>query len=143
MHRRRAIREAVVALVTGLSTTGSNVTEGRVYPVAVTATPSIDVTTTEESREFYLQSTTLDETRLTIVEITIRAEGDDYPSQLDDIALEIEQAIGSDRDLGGLVNEFRLSSTSTESSNEVGETPIGQMVMSWEARYSVASIDPQ
>ena len=50
-HLRRQIRERIVSDVTGLSTTGSNVFEGRVYPVEESKLPCLLVYDSEEEIE--------------------------------------------------------------------------------------------
>ena len=48
MHVRQQIRSAIITQVTGLTTTGINVFEHRVYPLAEDDLPAIVVSTTSE-----------------------------------------------------------------------------------------------
>ena len=144
MHRRRAIREAIVALVTGLPTTGMSVTEGRVYAAPIDDLPTLDVTTPTETLEFEMGGgPPYEVTRSLIVDVMARASGGDYLAVLDDIALEVEQALMSDPRLSGLVADMRLNETAIALDEDIGETPVAQLTMSWECRYNVGSTDPQ
>ena len=50
-HLRQSIRERIATDVTGLSTTGSNVFQSRVYPVEDGSLPCLLVYTTSEESE--------------------------------------------------------------------------------------------
>ena len=139
MHRRQAIREDVISLLTGVAA-GWSVTDSRVYPVsAESGLPSVDVSTPSETADnLYDQISG----RSLTLETAARAEGDDYPATLDQIALEIEQALSADRSLGGLCDDLKLEETSTEATGEL-ETPGGVLTLEWIIRYSADVDDPQ
>ena len=50
-HKRQQIRERVATTLTGLSTTGSNVFQSRVYPIENTKLPCLLIYTREETSE--------------------------------------------------------------------------------------------
>ena len=50
-HYRQQIRERVATTLTGLTTTGSNVFQSRVYPIENTELPCLLIYTREESSE--------------------------------------------------------------------------------------------
>ena len=137
-HRRQSIRDAVVALVTGLPS-GATVTTGRVHPAAVAALPTIDVSTPEETSESLVDGTSH---RQLTVAVNIRSDGATYYDELDAIALDVESAVSADRDLGGLVDDIKVESTSTEESGDM-ETPVGLMALLFTCAYSVDVTDPQ
>lgn len=140
MHRRQAIREAIVALLAGLP----NVGEGRVYPYAVDELPSVDVVTSSDVLEREtMGGAQSDAIRVLTVDVVMRAEGDGYLAALDTIALAAEQAIAVDRSLAGLSDNLRLMATELEVDNTVGETPIAALTQTWEVTYTARSIDPQ
>lgn len=141
-HRRAQIREAAQVLLGGIPS-GPPVTQGMVYPWATVGLPSIDVTTPSEDMvqpsmggPSYVQSRNL------VLRVECRAEGDTYLSTLDQMALEVEQAMMVDTSLGGLVASVRIERTETEADNQV-ETPIGVLRMDFAAMYSVSGTDPQ
>lgn len=143
MHRRKKIRDAIVTLVTGLATTGVNVSTGRVYPLDTSRLPWLDVTTTQDDLDTVMISgAPYSVSRLLTVEITAREGGDVYIDTLDQIALEVEQALGTDVKLGGLISDMNLVSSSLTREAEI-ETPVGELVMEYSCRYDVGSIDPQ
>jgi len=113
MHARQQIRDAVVALLTGLPTTGARVHAGRTRPLAEDHDPTLLVYTTEERS----QADTIGRPVATLRELTLRVEGrvvsaavppDDA---LDDIAAEVEAAIGADPTLGLGVIDSELTAT--------------------------------
>ena len=138
-HARQTIREAVATLVTGLSTTGSNVFQSRVYRLQASELPALLVYSTDEavSRETigtgpYLRR-----------ELTIRIEGFSknltaLDDTLDTIGEEVEDALGGQTPAG--VDDFYLQTVSIEYTGE-GEQPVGVIRMDWLARYQTAEND--
>jgi hypothetical protein len=139
-HKRKQIRDALVTAVTGLATTGTNVTAGVTYPTDEGALPTVDVMTPEEeygpspmgaSRDAILTAT-----------ITATARGTTYLDTLDQIALEVETAVAADKTLGGIVSNLDLVATVTVPA-EPGEERVGQLTMDWRIVYISDETDPQ
>jgi hypothetical protein len=118
-HVREQIRNRVVTLLTGLSTTGNRVFKHRYYPMSDTALPGIIIYTEDESQSYE----TMGSNRTIKYELTLRVEAfvkavANYDDTLDDISLEIQNALTADRTLNGLAKDTRMSSFA--SSGEVG-----------------------
>ena len=137
MHPRQQIRDAIVTAVTGLTTTGSNVFNSRIYRLSEDQLPAILVWTLNEDSD---RETNGDDgflMRSLNVMVEIMAHPSDTQTaqdELDDIALEIETALGADRDLGGLTTDLFLSETRSNYTDE-GEVLLGGMSMTWTAEY--------
>ena len=67
-HQRKTIRDRVITVLTGLSTTGSNVFNSRVYPNEESKLPLLNVFTLSETVE-------LDSVKSTIREMELVVEG--------------------------------------------------------------------
>lgn len=102
-HKRQTIRENAASVLTGLTTTGSNVFASRVYPVESTALPCLLVYIgPEEATEgASMGNTKLIEAELNITVLAAKASGLD--DQLDDITEEVQAALSGDRKLSGAV----------------------------------------
>lgn len=137
---RKNIRKAVVAAVTGLTTTGTNVIESRVYPDQ--ATSSLSVYTPSDVREE--DGATIsgaDPRELTIV-IEARAKAVGLiEDTLDTIASEVVAAMFVDKTLGGTVDYLQYDSFQSELSDDA-EKPLGLATMTFSAYYRVALNDP-
>ena len=142
-HARKQIRDHVVTLVTGLATTGTNVSVGRVYPEGVTVTlPALNVLTDEESREDAVMGPSQRQGRNLTLAVEGRARGDAYLDTLDQIALEVETALAADSTFAGLAEHVEYDGMAIESSGEL-EDAIGTIVLTWIIQYRVDAQDPQ
>jgi len=141
MHVRQSIREAVVTAVTGLTTTGSNVFATRVRPVSATNLPCLLVYATDEV--ISLENGTLDAPMRTI---TVRVSGAveanfDIDDTLDDIAEEVETALGADITRGGYAISTDLLSTTLELEGEA-EKQVGTIHLDYLISYRTPFGDP-
>jgi len=140
-HIRKQVRGAAVTLLTGLATTGSNVFPTRLYPIAEGKLPCLLVYTNSESAEVV----TLTRPRLMQRDLELVVEGltkdtTSIDDALDQIALEVEEAIGSDQTLGGLGKDIVLSSSEVEISAE-GDQPVGSVRLTYLVRYMAKEDD--
>ena len=139
-HKRQTIREAVVTLVTGLSTTGSRVYSGRVYPSGLDNLPGLNVTTPKDDRSGNFPANRKAQVReLTIlIEARVKpADGVAVPQdQMDDIEAEVQAALMADVTLGGLVLWLAPGSSSFSLSGKL-DRPTGRADMEWECEYLV------
>lgn len=136
MHAREQIREAVATIVTGLATTGARVFKSRVYPLATANLPGLCVYTLNETSQPEIMRTP----RRLVRDLTIMIEGyaraaDDVDAALDDIAADVETAIGTDATLGGMVRRVHLSQTEIVMTGD-GDQPIAVVRMSFSAEYA-------
>ena len=137
MHPRQQIRDAIVTAVTGLTITTDNVFNSRVYRLSDSQLPALIVFTEDESsdRETNGVDGLLMRTLNIMVEVSAHeSAGKSIEDTLDDIALEVETALGADRDLGGLTTDLFLSGTASKFDPE-GEQPFGTLEMTWTAEY--------
>lgn len=131
MHARQAIREALATAVTGLVTTGANVFQSRMR--AQDTLPCLLVTTNDESVDRIDMGTV--EQRDIAVEITgVAKQASGVDDTLDDIAAEIETAIGAANTLGGRVQGLHLASIRPEFDDELDQ-PVGLVRLTYRCTY--------
>jgi hypothetical protein len=128
-HLRRQIRERIMTDVTGLSTTGSNVFEGRVYPVEESKLPCLLVYDSEEEIDAVTLSPAGTRTMLAILTVTIEgyAQGGDGATVLDTLAgiqKEVQIAMAGDININSLAGDSVPISADISLSGE-GSKPSG------------------
>ena len=141
-HLRQSIRERIGTLVTGLSTTGSNVFQSRVYPVEDGSLPCLLVYTTSEESEVTEIASPRPMTRFlnVIVQGVVGATTPD--DTLDDISKEVEVALAGDVSINNLANNSFLSSTTIEFNSE-GAKPIGTVMLNYIVEYRNLDNNPE
>ena len=141
-HVRQQIREYFGTTLTGLSTTGSNVYESRVYTLQENALPALVIFTKSETAEPIVIGTD----RLLSRELSVVVEGyckatSNFDDTIDTISKEIEKAIAADRTLGGLAKDTYIESTEIEYTGE-GEQPVGFITLTFLTNYYVQETNP-
>ena len=141
-HVRQQIREKIGATLTGLTTTGSNVFESRVYPLENANLPALIIYTKEESSEPIVIGTQ----RVMSRELSVVVEGyakatSNFDDTIDTISKEVEAAIAADRTLDGLAKDTYLESTEIEFNAE-GEKPLGYVSLTFLTNYYVKENAP-
>jgi hypothetical protein len=139
-HVRKQIRDALATLLTGLTTTGSNIFTHAVYPLEAAGLPGLNIATPAETVE--------DESRSTLGRaLTCMVEG--YASgvgqmadTLDAIAAEVETRVETDPTLGGLCKRLQLTDTELELSGE-SEQPVGRIALTFATYYQTAPGAPE
>ena len=141
-HLRQSIRERIATDVTGLSTTGSNVFQSRVYPVEDGSLPCLLVYTTSEESEVTEIASPSPMTRFlnVIVQGVVGATTPD--DTLDDISKEVEVALAGDVTINSLANNSFLSSTTIEFNAE-GAKPIGTVMLNYIVEYRNLDNNPE
>ena len=142
-HVRQSIRDNVVTTLTGLSITGSKVYRSRVYPLAENNLAGLIVYTKLESSEYATNTRprTLMRTLTVIVEAYVRGISD-YDSQLDGIAVQIEEALYADITRGGFAKDTKIVSFDAGDSGE-GDLPVASAIFTVEVLYSTKESDPE
>jgi len=142
-HVRKTIREYFGSQLTGLTTTGSNVFESRVYPMQSAKLPAIIIYTTTESSEEVAFSSKRVQNRMLSVEVQgfVRAISN-FDDTLDLIAKEVEVAILDDPSLGGLAINTELTNTQADYSGE-GEQPVGTIRLTFDVQYRTETGQPE
>jgi hypothetical protein len=138
MHVRKSIRDAVVTALTGLTTTGSRVFPGRIYPLQEAELPGLTVYTDDEPVRVggAGPSGHLERDLQVVVEASFKdtASLDDLG---DTILEEVETALGAPGlDLGG-AKRIRLSGIEFDRDRE-GDKPAARMRMTLTAPYITA-----
>jgi len=141
-HIRQQIREYFGTTLTGLTTTGSNVYESRVYPIENTKLPALVIYTKSETSEPIVIGTD----RLMSRELSVVVEGyakatSNFDDTIDTISKEVEEAIAADRTLDGLAKDTYLESTEIEFNGE-GEKPLGYVSLTFLTNYYVQETNP-
>jgi hypothetical protein len=141
-HIRQQIREYFGTTLTGLSTTGSNVYESRVYPLENAKLPALIIYTKSETSEPIVIGTD----RVMSRELAVVVEGyakatSDFDDTIDTISKEVEQAIAADRTLDGKAKDTYLESTEIEFNGE-GEKPLGYVSLTFLTNYYVKEKNP-
>lgn len=142
-HVRKTIREYFGTQLTGLTTTGANVFESRVYPMQAAKLPAILIYTTTESSEEVAFSSRRVQNRVLSVEVQgfVRAISN-FDDTLDLIAKEVEVAILDDPTLGGLAINTELTNTQADYSGE-GEQPVGTIRLTFDVQYRTETGQPE
>ena len=141
MHVRNSIRNNLVTTLTGLSTTGSNVSSTRVYPFGAEKLPRISIYTKSESIDYSTLSVprSLIRTLSANIEVFVQSNIDD---DLDTIASEIETALYSDLTRGGYAKDTRVVSFEAEFSGDPDQ-PVGTAIINVEVDYVTIEGSPE
>ena len=141
-HLRRQIRERVATTLTGLSTTGSNVFQSRVYPMESAGLPGLCIYTTDEAIEIQSMGGTRNVSRdLTLIVEGYATDSANVDDTLDQIGKEIEIAMSGDITLNDLAQDSYLSSVEITLSGD-GSTGIGKITHSYTVIYQNAENAP-
>ncbi len=141
-HVREQIRSRIVTNVTGLSTTGSNVFESRIYPMESSELPGLLVyTISEESEPIRIGPNRLLERVLNVVVQAYCESNSDFDGTIDQICKEVEVALASDRTVNGLAKDLFIASTDITYSSE-GAKPVGYVTMVFTVDYYTDAQSP-
>ena len=141
MHVRQQIHNALKTAVTGLTTTGTRVTDDPADPVLADASPSLLVLHREDVPNY---GEAAEMAGACIVDRTLTANLQGYASTLADlnlIAEQVEAALFTDPTFGGLAVGTQLG-TQTIAFDTGGETAAGLIDMRFEITYRVAEGTP-
>ncbi len=139
-HVREQIRKAIATAVTGLATTGANVSSSRVYPHDTL--PSLVVLVDGDVVQTELGTMDRKQDRLLSVSVAARAKGTAaVDDTLDTICAEVEAALAADITLGGLAKDLWLSNTAI-GFDGASDQPTGLATMSYSVEYRVAEGAP-
>jgi len=140
-HLRTQLRNRAIADLTGLTTTGSNVFASRVYPMESGNIPGLCIYTREET----VTPATIAAPRLQMRELQLVIDGyavatSNLDSTLDQIALEVEEAMAGDVTLNSLAKTIVLQSVDADYSDE-GERPAGMVRLLYVIEYAALEND--
>ncbi len=122
-HLRKQIRDRITTTLTGLTTTGSNVYQTRIYPLSETKLPGIAIYTASHS--FDPLSINPPRTLMNELDVSIEiyTKGSNSDDTMDTICEEIEAALYADSDLNGLAQNVYQTGIDIEYSGE-GDQPV-------------------
>jgi hypothetical protein len=142
-HLRRQIREAVAGAVTGLTTTGARVYQGRVYPLEDAQLPGLTVSSLAEvSRRSSLPAPGIMERTLRLEVRAFAKALTSIEDTLDLISKEVETALAMPcAALAGMAKAITLISTDIELQG-ISEKPVGQAALTYEIVYMAAENAP-
>ena len=141
-HLRQQIRERIATLCTGLSTTGSNVFQSRLYPIEDSSLPCLLIYTTTEDSEVTEMATPRPMQRSLSVVIQGVYSATQPDDNLDTIAKEVEIVMAGDKDINSLASSSYLQSTEIEVNAE-GTKPIGVIRLTYIVDYRNVDNDPE
>mgnify|MGYP005828137809 FL=1 len=144
-HVRQQIREAFGTACSGLSTTGTNVFQTRVYPIESGSLPGLCIYTTSETVSDQVEDLG-GASRLVTRSLSVRVEGyarasSNLDDTLDTISAEVETAVADSTSIDALLTDLELSSTDVSFSE--GDQEIGVITLDFGVIYTTAFNDPE
>jgi hypothetical protein len=124
-HVRKSIRDNITTTLTGLTTTGSNVYQTRIYPLGRAKLPGLCVYTRTETTEYVTLG--LPRTQIRQLEVLVEAYVKGTSSiddTLDTVSVEIEEALYTDLTRGGYAKDTQVTSFEVDYDGD-GEQSIG------------------
>lgn len=141
-HVRTQLRLALQAALAGLPTTGPRVEINRSSPVSAARAPCLLITTpSERAAQIGTLSVPLVMRTVTVV-IEAVAAGVDLDAQLDQIGLEVEQAMAGVGLLGGLIKSPPQYSEMQMDREDTASPPVGYLRMAWQCDMVTTHINP-
>lgn len=138
-HVRQQIRERLITICGGLTTTTNHVYNTRLYALIPESNlPALLVYTQTEDAERELIAPSTYQRSLNVIVEGIAEGNSQVENTLDTIASEVEAVIGSDPGLNGLCVSISLTSTEIEFTSE-SEHPIGVIKLSFDCLYYTAA----
>lgn len=124
-HVRKSIRDDVTTTLTGLTTTGSNVFQTRLFPLGEAKLPALCIYTKNESSDYATLTTPRTQVRSleVIVEAYVKGTGS-IDDTLDTIAVEVEEALYTDLTRGGYAKDTQVTEFEADYSAD-GEQSVG------------------
>lgn len=139
-HERKTIRDNVTTLLTGLSTTGSNVYADQVYPLEADTLPAlrIYIGAEERSEDQGMGDPVVSEFDLIIEIVTAKASG--ISDQIDSIIEEVQDKIATDPTLSDalVADGLRWESTERTEFSTEGEKEHGLTELAYSGKYEVS-----
>jgi hypothetical protein len=142
-HVRKQIRDNVVTTLTGLTTTTTNVYRTRIYPLASGKLPGLAIYTNSEISSY--ETLTIPRTRSRTLELMVEgyvSGTTNLDNTLDQIAVEVEEAMETDPTRNGLAKDTQLTATEVELVGE-GEKVAGVIRMTFEIMYFTREDDAE
>lgn len=142
-HIRTRIRQNIVTTLTGLPNTGANCFDTRVFAVHDAILPAICVYTLNETTAYPSMSPprTLSKRLQIKVEAYVKMT-DTYDEMVDQICADIEEALYTDLERGGLAYDTKITSFDADFNGD-GNEPVMIGRLSVEVTYSAVEGSPE
>lgn len=141
-HVRKSIRDNIKTALTGLTTTGSNVYQSRVYPMHGTKLPGILLYNKSEQTSYETVSTPRMQNRTCEFQVEIYVKGvANYDDTLDQICLEVEEALYTDLTRGGNAKDTQITAFDADFDGG-GDQPVAVCTLTVEVTYQVRENNP-
>jgi len=135
-HTRKLIRDNIVSALTGLSTVGNKVYVSHVYQLNSSNLPGIVIYTGSEESQYATISLPRTINRSLQVNVEIYVKGvANYDDDIDQITLEVENALYGDLTRGGYAQDTKVVSVDVQYRGE-GDQPVAVAVMSVVVMYT-------
>lgn len=140
-HIRKLIRDDITSTLTGLTTTGSNVYQTRLFALGEEKLPAICVYTKTEATEYATINPPRTQMRSLDVNVEFFVKGTaNIDNTLDQIALEIEEALYTDLTRGGYAKDTRITDFEADYTAD-GEQSVGVGRFTVSVTYSTIEND--
>lgn len=124
-HVRKLIRDNITTTLTGLATTGSNVYQTRLFALGENKLPAICIYTKSEATEYSTITPPRSQMRNLDVNVEFFVKGTaNIDNSLDQIALEIEEALYTDLTRGGYAKDTTITDFEADYTGD-GEQSVG------------------
>lgn len=134
-HVRKLIRDDIETTLTGLATTGANVYQTRVYPIAEDRLPGLAIYTSSEATDYATITPPRTQVRTLTVSVDVYAKAvTAYDDTLDAVCVEIEEALYTDRTRGGNAKDTRVTAFDSDFSGD-GDQPVARATLTVEVEY--------
>lgn len=141
-HVRKLIRDDIKSTLTGLATTGTRVYQSRVYPIDSSKLPGILIYNKNETVEYQSISLPRGQMRTSVFAVEVYVKGTtNYDNSLDQICLEIEQAMYNDVTRAGYAKDTRIISFEADFNGD-GDQPVAVATLTIEVLYRVSESNP-
>ena len=136
MHIRQAIRDNVKTTLTGLEITGNRVYVNRIYPFIQQVSNGILIYTESESTDYLTMGRPRSQERSLTLKVEIYAKATaNLDNSIDDIALEIENALCIDPTRGGVATDTMIMNFDSDFSGD-GDSPVGVGMLDVIVKYN-------
>lgn len=144
-HLREQILDAIVAKLTGLTTTTTNVDRLRLYPHDSAKLPSLNILQADEDIIEDSPHDYVDRELTVNIEIRVKSSSTQLDQTLNQISKEVTIALAADITQGvtGLINTTEVGTSEPElADNEETNKPTALMIMTWLFYYRTTRGDP-
>lgn len=136
MHIRQSIRDNVKTTLTGLGITGDRVYANRIYPFLQQVSNGILIYTESEPTKYLTMGRPRSQERTLTLKVEIYAKSTaNLDNLIDDIALEIENALYIDPTRGGVATDTMIMNFDSDFNGD-GDSPVGVGILDVIVKYN-------